>query len=305
MKNFKTRLKSIVIRTLFFSFYYTIGFIPVFLHEPMAKFLGLFGYYAVARHRRTVYDNLQIAFGDSISMEKKKEIAIGAYRNLTRSSLEFIRSPRFSREDVKRMADMEGKEHLDAALAGGKGALLISGHFGNWEMLAMRVVAEGYKLTVVGRDQDDSVINDIIVEHRTRHGTRNVPRGVPVYDRLLQCLRENELVGLVADQNAGISGLFVDFFGTKASSFMGPGLFAVKGDCPLIPLFVIRKGYDRHHVVIQPPLVIEKTGDTKTDVYRYTQAYVKSIEEMVRQYPDHWLWPHKRWKTRPPGEQEK
>lgn len=305
MKALIRRFNLRLLRGMFFLFYYSVGFVPYALHEPLANFIARLGYRVSRKYRRVVSDNLKIAFGDELSDEDRAKLTLRTYRNLAMSSMEFIRSPRLSKEDILRMVTIDGQEHLDRALERGKGAILISGHFGNWEIMAMRVVSMGYKLTVVGRDQDDSLINDVIVDLRTRFGTQNIPRGVPMYERIMECLHDNEFVGLVADQNAGEQGIFVDLFGRLASSFKGPGLFALKADCPIIPLFVIRRGYDRHHVLIMPPLEIEKTGDFKMDVFQYTQVYIKVIEEIVRRHPDHWLWLHKRWKTRPKWQTER
>lgn len=305
MKKLIRRFNLRLLRGMFFFFYYTIGFVPHALHEPLAYFFAGLGYRVSPKYRRIVSDNLKIAFGDELSDRDRADLTLRTYRNLAMSSMEFVRSPRLSKDDILQMVTIEGKEHLDRALEQGRGALLMSGHFGNWEIMAMRIVAMGYDLTVVGRDQDDSLINDVIVELRTRFGIRIIPRGVPMYQRIMQCLGNNEFVGLVADQNAGDAGIFVDLFGRLASSFQGPGLFALKADCPIIPLFVVRRGYDRHHVVVYPPVEIEQVGDIKMDIYQYTQAYIKSIEKVVRQHPDHWLWLHKRWKTRPKWETER
>ncbi|MFH1539801.1 MAG: hypothetical protein ABIH66_12680, partial [bacterium] len=199
MKALIRRFNLGLLRGMFFLFYYSVGFVPYALHEPLANFIARLGYRVSPKYRRVVSDNLKIAFGDELSDEDRAKLTLRTYKNLAMSSMEFIRSPRLSKEDILRMVTIDGKEHLDRALERGRGAILISGHFGNWEIMAMRVVAMGYKLTVVGRDQDDSLINDVIVDLRTRFGTQNIPRGVPMYERIMECLRDNEFVGLVAD----------------------------------------------------------------------------------------------------------
>jgi KDO2-lipid IV(A) lauroyltransferase len=125
-----------------------------------------------------------------------------------------------------------------------------------------------------------------------------------MFQRITELLAANERVGLVSDQNAGARGIFVDFFGSKVSAFKGPGLFAVRCGCPVIPLFIVREGYEKHHAMILPEVVIKKTGDAGKDISAYCQAYTAAIEDFVRKYPDHWFWIHKRWKTRPPGEEK-
>ncbi|MEW5945399.1 MAG: lysophospholipid acyltransferase family protein [bacterium] len=296
------RLKYFLVRLVFRLFYHGIWFVPRALHVPLANALAWLAYLLMPAHRKTILENLDTAFGDEFPRPWKRNTAVSSYRGMILSSFEFIRFPRFTDDDVIRMMKMEGEEHLRRAVENGRGTIVVSAHFGNWELLAARLSAMGTPLTAVGRDQDDSLINDVVVELRTSRGTRIIPRGVPLYERIVSCLNNNELIGLVADQNAGVAGLFVDFFGKPASSFKGPGLFAVKTGAPVIPIFAVREGYEKHRAVVFPPLAITPTGDPAGDVLLYTQAYVKAIEKAVRQHPDHWMWVHKRWKTRPPDE---
>ena len=296
-------LRIIFVRIVFFALYHTIRFIPLRLHEPIANGIGWLMYHFSAKHRRLVLENLKIAFEKEYTDEERAKIALRSYQNMAKSGLEFFRLPRLSDEDILRMMTIEGEEHLKRAVEAGKGVMIVSAHFGNWEWLAVRMIAMGYKLTAVGRDQNDVLINDIIKKLRTGRGATIIPRRTPVYEQIMTCLRNNELVALVADQNAGRGGIFVDFFGKPASTFKGPGLFAVKSGCAVIAIFAVRLGYDRHHAIITPPITIDSTGDENQDIILYTKAYTKVIEDIIRKYPDHWLWSHRRWKTQPPEKQ--
>ena len=293
-------IKIFFVRIVFFAFYYTINFIPLRLHEPIANTLGWLGFHLSGKHRRVMLEHLKIAFEREYSEGERAKIALRSYQNMAKSSLEFFCLPRLSDEDVLRIMTVEGEEHLRDAAEAGKGSVIVSAHFGNWEILGARLAAMGYKLTAVGRDQSDILINDIIKRLRGGRGTVTIPRGAPVYEQFMTCLRNNELIGLVADQSAGSKGIFVDFFGRPASTFKGPGLFAIKSGSPIIPIFAVRRGYNKHHAVICPPVTIELTGDENQDIYLYAKAFTKVIEDMIRRYPDHWLWVHKRWKTLPP-----
>lgn len=295
-------LRILLIRTVILSTYLLLKIIPVRFHEYIAVGLGTSIFKISKKYSNLMLSNLHIAFKDKYSKQELEEISIRSYQNLCRSVAEFIRFPQLSKEDILQMVKLEGEEILKKELEKGKGAILVSAHFGNWEMLAIRLSVVGYPLTAIGRDQNDSIVNDIIAKFRAGFGTKVIPRGVPVYERIITLLKNNELIALVADQNAGTNGIFVDFFGKKASSFKGPGLFAVKADAPIVPIFILREGFNKHKAVILEPIKIKATGNPQQDVYLYTEAYTKVIEQMVAAYPDHWLWLHKRWKTPPPEE---
>ncbi|HOY63977.1 MAG TPA: lysophospholipid acyltransferase family protein [bacterium] len=278
--------------------------LPSRAQESLADFFGSLFVRVYPRSMNLMLSNLRRAFKDEYSDDELREIAKRSIQNLIKSMFEFLRFPVYDEKALERMVSIEGTEHLAAALKAGKGAVVISSHYGNWELLAWKLAVCGYPLTAVGREQDDGVINDMIVKLRTSKGTKHIPRGVPMFQHITELLAANQCVGLVSDQNAGTRGIFVDFFGSKVSAFKGPGLFAVRCGCPVIPLFIVREGYEKHHAVIFPEVVIKKTGDAGKDIAAYCQGYTSAIEEFVRRHPDHWFWIHKRWKTRPPGEEE-
>ena len=297
-------MRQFIIRAIFLFLYILLRIIPVPLQPWLACRLGDLAYFSSAPRRRQMRQNLKIAFKDRYTDEELDAIARRSYHNLVMSMFEFIRFPLYKDEDIARMAPVEGEENIRAALERGRGAIIVSAHFGNWEILAARIHTLGFPMTVVGRDQNDSLLNEFIVRLRTSKGTKNVPRGTPMFKHMTGLLEANELVGLVSDQNAGVRGVFVDFFDVPASTFKGPGLFAVKTGCAVIPIFIVRQGYQKHIGYLGPEVTIEPTGDAGQDITAWCSAFSAAIEDFVRRHPDHWLWIHKRWKTRPPGEEK-
>jgi len=253
------------------------------------------------RHYRIALANLRLAFGEEKQERELHEIARACYTHLGQCLMEFIRLPRLPREDIKRMAELHGAEHIEAALAQGKGAILLTGHLGNWEIVGARLAAEGYPVVAIARAQRDSTVTDYIL--RTRQAT-----GMKIYHResavraSLTALRSNELVGVLIDQNAGAEGVFVDFFGRLASTASGTAVFALRTDAPVLPTFGYRKADDRHVVMLEPPVPVIRTGDHKQDVLQNTARYTKIVEAKIRAHPEQWFWLHKRWKSRPPRE---
>ena len=295
-----TDIRTRLTHLLFFIIYGLLRVLPVGLQEKLADFMGRLLVRLSPKHKELMISNLRRAFGDEYSPEEFEDIAVRSMQNLVKSTFEFTRFPLYDEQDIKNMVELEGRENLEKALAHGKGVVLASAHYGNWEAMAA-MLSTFVPLTVVGRTQNDSLINDYIVGLRTSKGTKNIPRGVPMYEHITGLLANNEVVGLVSDQNAGPRGLFVDFFGTKVSSFKGPGLFALRTGCKIVPVFIVRRGYQKHTGYICPHIEISPTGDAGRDISAYTQGYTKVIEDFVRRHPDHWFWIHKRWKTPPPG----
>ena len=253
------------------------------------------------RHYAIVMTNLRIAFGGEKEESELRRLASACYRHLGKSLMEFIRLPAFTRDDIKRLVELRGKEHLEAALAAGKGAILLTAHLGNWEMIGARIAAEGYRLSVIARAQRDDALTGLLRGTREVTGMRVLHQEVAVMGAL-RALRRNEVVGILLDQNAGDDGVFVDFFGRPASTAAGAALFALRTGAAVLPSFGWRLPDNTHVAVMEPALPLISTGDQAGDVRANTAQYTRAIEEHIRAHPEQWFWLHKRWKSRPPEE---
>jgi KDO2-lipid IV(A) lauroyltransferase len=255
------------------------------------------------RHLRIVMANLRLAFGDERTEEELTAMGRACYRHLGKCLMEFIRLPAMNVEDIRRVTELRGRQHLDTALARGKGIILLTAHLGNWEMVGARIAAEGYPLNVIARAQRDHALTDYIRRTREVAGMRVYHREVAVR-RSLEALRRNELVGMLMDQNAGDDGVFVDFFGRLASTARGPAAFALQTGAAVVPTFGWRKPDDRHVVKLAEPVPLVSTGDREADILSNTARYTKVIENAIREHPEQWFWLHKRWKSRPAQKRE-
>lgn len=253
------------------------------------------------RHYRLVLKNLRIAFGQEKGEHELEAIARACYLHLGRSLMEFIRLPAMTAEDIRRMAEMRGAEHIDAALARGKGIILLTGHVGNWEITGARIAAQGYTLNVIARPQRDDALTDLLLATREAAGMRVYHRGSAV-KASLAAFRRNELVGMLLDQNAGEDGVFVEFFGHLASTAAGAAVFALRTDAAVLPTFGWRNPDNTHTVVVDPAVPLIRTEDYRQDIIANTAQYTKTIEDKIRAHPEQWFWLHKRWKSRPPEE---
>jgi len=263
--------------------------------------LGTFMRLASPRHYRIVMTNLRLAFGREKSERELAHIAAACYRHLGRCLMEFVRLPAMAAEDIRRVTSYQGREHLDEALARGKGVILLTAHLGNWEMVGARIAADGYPLHVIARAQRDDRLTEYIRQTREVAGMRVLHREEAVRGSL-RALRAGELVGMLLDQNAGSDGVFVEFFGHLASTAPGAAAFALRTGAAVVPTFGWRNADDTHTILADDPLPLIHTGDHKADTVANTARYTKVIEEQIRAHPEQWFWLHKRWKSRPPGE---
>jgi len=249
-------------------------------------------------------DGITIAFGDAYTYEQKCEIARRSQTNLVRTVMDFLRFENYTREELLGLCSGEvGREHLERAMEKSKGGIIgVTGHLGSWEYCGAWVVASGWNVAAVGKAQRDPGVTKLMLDLRAAVGIKHIPRTKQGNMDLIRSVRsKGTILGLISDQNGGKDGVFVDFFGVPASSVRGPAFLALRYDVPVVPVFALWDG-DNYRIEVLPEVELVRTGDDENDILVNTQRFQKVIEEMVRKYPDQWLWAHRRWKTRPPGE---
>lgn len=261
--------------------------------------LGAFLYLVLKKRRRIALKNLQIAFSDAMSTDKRAEICRRSFQQVGKTAIEFLRFPKLTFDNVWEEVTVDGKEHLIQALDKGKGAIVFLPHFGNWELLAMVYGALiPNRAKAIAFPLKNRYLNALVSQYREQLSLRLITRRQAVRETL-RALKENYAVGFFADQNAGREGVFVDFFGQQASAVRGPATLALKTGAPLLLSMAIRQPGDRHHVLITPEIDLEISGDPEQDVQTNTARILKILETYIRRYPDQWLWAHDRWKTQP------
>ena len=277
------------------------GIFRVSTLEVLGRHLGDFAYHISPRHRRLVVRHLEQCFGAEKEPEELVAIARAFYRNLGRNLLEFLHLPHMSEEAINRLVRLEGKEHMMRALEAGKGAILLTAHYGNWELVGAKMVLAGYPLNVIARDQADPMVTHLMMSLRRGRGMKVIPRDHGLRQGIRR-LRQNEIVAFLLDQNAGQNGVFVEFFGKLASTHGGAAGLALMTGAAVVPSFAIRHPDDTHTCVHFPPMEIVSTGDRDADILANTAAMTRLIEAEIRKRPEQWFWLHRRWKTRPPWE---
>ncbi len=286
------RLTSIILRVL--------GVLPRPLARGVARFVGLAFYLAASRLRRVGDRNLRMAL-PALSAVERRRIVRGVFRNLSRMLAEFALFPRYTKENVSRVIAYDGFENYAAAVARGRGVIYLTGHLGAWELGAFAQSVYGYPLHVVIRALDNPSLNELVNRYRAFGGNKVIEKR-DFLRGILEALKNNQAVGILMDQNSSeAEGVFVDFFGIKACTSSGMAKIAMRTGAAVVPAFAFWEK-DKYRLCFDRPLELISTGDAERDVAANTQLFTKVLEDYVRRYPDQWLWIHKRWKTRPPGE---
>jgi KDO2-lipid IV(A) lauroyltransferase len=251
---------------------------------------------AIPRLRRVGARNLAMAM-PSLAPERHNEIIDGVFRSIARILVSFAKFPSIRRETLDRWIRLEGGEHFETALRAGRGVLFATAHLGNWELSAFAHALMVAPMNVLVRPLDNPWIDALVERRRGLSGNR--PIGKKDFARsILKALAANQAVGILIDQNEALdSGIFVDFFGLKACASPGFARFAAHSGAVVLPGFALWNQQERRYVLrFYPPVTM--TGDAGVD----TQSLHAILEGVIREFPDQWLWIHRRWKTRPPGE---
>ncbi len=272
-------------------------FLPTGVLYGFVRVLAFPCYHVFRIRRKVVEENLRRAFGMEKTPEEIGRIARESYAHIGMTFAEMLIFPDLA-ERVLEIVDMSERPALDAAYAKGRGIVMIGCHCGSWEMSGACVGALGFPLTVVAKTQSNPHVDAWINRYRSRFHMKVISPGAPV-KHIIRAIRDGELIGLISDQDAGSRGVFVDFFGRKASTTRGAAELTLKYGTPVMVSMTVRTSPGRYETIYRDVEVRE--DDT---VESLTQRYNRVIEDCVRLYPEQYFWMHRRWKTRPPAERE-
>jgi KDO2-lipid IV(A) lauroyltransferase len=259
--------------------------------------LGDLAWAALPRRRTVALENLTRAFPERPAPELAR-VGRDSFRHL---GMNFVESCVFYFRPPARLlsrVSIEGLSHFEAADAQGRGMLLLTAHYGNWELLAASHALARFPLSVVMRPLDSPAFEPILERFRLRSGVELITKRRALTD-IVDALRRRRMVGILLDQNASRrEGVFVPFFGVPASTSKGMALIALRTGAPVLPVFIRRRPDGRHVVHAGAPVPVPSDGD----VVAFTRAFNEAIEAAIRRAPEQWFWLHRRWKTRPEEE---
>jgi KDO2-lipid IV(A) lauroyltransferase len=267
---------------------------------------AMLAYHLLGGLRRVAATNLDIAFPE-LSGAEKERLAKGAFRNLGRILGEMSQFPKATRESLKELIEFQ----IDPAVydeyqqlkAEGRGVIIVSPHLGNWEVLVFGWATYDSPMSYLARPLDNPKIEKLTVDLRTKFGNRPINKTNSAMTAA-RVLRHEGLLGILADVNAHPKeGVFVPFFGVPACTSTGVALIAMRTNSAIVPMCAVWDEEKRHYIGKHGPMIFPAdTGDRQRDIVETTAAFTAEVEKLIRLHPDQWLWIHKRWKTRPPGD---
>ncbi len=278
-----------------------LGWLPQPFSRAASRALGALSYWLWPRLRKVGLFNLRLAFPDWPE-RRQRQVLFQLFQNLGRMLADFSHFPRLNRANIERLIVYEGFEHFARAQAQGKGVLFLTAHFGNWELSSFAHGLYGYPLNYVVRELDNTLIDALVNSYRSSSGGRAIEKRDFAF-QAMRALKKGEAVGILMDQNMQpAEGIFVDFFGRSACTTSSPARLVQKTGVPIVLGLVLWNSRIGKYTLKFDPVEWIPRADPEQEIVANTQNFSRLIEGYVRQYPDHWLWVHKRWKTRPPGE---
>jgi KDO2-lipid IV(A) lauroyltransferase len=272
--------------------------------------LGGVAYHIAGKQRRYADRNLRLASPSLRSFpgpclntaEEREQFTRSVFAHFGRCLIDFLRAPRLTKTGldslVNNQGEAEGWQHVQNALAKGKGVIFLSAHLGNWELLGRWLAAQGVPLTVVAREPKDATFAAYLTGMREKAGFTVLNKGESARE-LLRVLRRGEAIFLMPDQNSG--DVFIPFFDILAGTVAGPASLALHTGASLIPAYCVSRedtnGDTCYQTLFLPPLKTENTGNKDEDVRRIMTEANRVLEEVIRRYPTQWLWLHNRWKS--------
>ncbi len=279
-----------------------LGALPRGLARLWAWGLAIAVYWVFGRLRRVGERNLELALPE-LPPRTRREILRGVYLHLGWQLVEFCRMPRYTPGNTRDWLRAEGLEHYEAARARGKGVLVMTAHLGAWELSSFYHSMMGHPMGMVIRRLDNRLLDEYVNRIRCMHG--NYVLHKDDFGRgLLTAMHEGGTVGILMDTNmTPPQGVFVRFFGIEACTATGLAHVARKTGAAVLPGFMLWEKAEKRYVLhFGPEVEIPHTDSVSDDILRGTELCNDAIESWIRRYPDQWLWIHRRWKTRPPGE---
>jgi KDO2-lipid IV(A) lauroyltransferase len=284
------------------SFVHLLRLLPRAWALALGAVIGALAFRLLGRLRRSGLRNLELAY-PSLMQDDRLALLKGVYRNLGHLLAEFCQMSHYTPARAAQFIRYDGLEHFLAAQARGKGVLVLTGHLGAWELSSFYHSLAGHPMGMVIRRLDNPLVDRFVNRIRCLHGNRvlhkdDFARG------LIAAMRGNQTVGILMDTNmTPPQGVFVPFFGTLACTASGLARVAQKTGAAVIPGFLLWEASERRYVLrFGPAIELVDTGDSDLDATTNTARFTAVIEQFIRKYPDQWLWMHRRWKTRPPGE---
>jgi len=245
--------------------------------------------------RKIAIQNLKEALSDQLTSPEIESITRRVFQNIGRTFIEVSRFNESEPERLKNIVVGDGRELFEAARQAGSGGILLTAHFGNWEILGAWVAAMGYKTHILVTIHSNRKFNELLNNCRSRMGVNVVSVGESI-KHIFRALQNNEFIGIAGDQHSPAGDLIIDFFGRPVAAAKGPAVFSLRTGAPLLPFLLVRERYDRYRLIHDDPIYPSDYSDDDEGIRNMVSRYHLFYEKAIREYPDQWLWTHRRWK---------
>lgn len=301
LRDLRKRIKNDLIYVFVLGLVKFVRLLP----EPVARegmaMLGRLAFVLLRRERAKTLRHLRLAFGTSTGDRALRKMGREVFANLGRNAAAAIRMEKLLAKDNPPAVRFEGQVHLDGAVDHGKGAIILTGHIGCWELLAGFLPHKGYRFAAVGKPLYDPRLDRLLVQGRTAVGTINFARDGAAR-AMIRWLQSGGFLAVLIDQDTNVTSDFVDFMGRQARTPLAPILIAQRVDAQILPAAVYMQPDMTYVIKVHPPLQLAPDDGTSATRRHNLQLCSKAVEKLILDAPTQWVWMHERWKTRPPEE---
>lgn len=298
------KTKRFLILVLFHIMLAAGRLVPKSAGAAAGRALGRLCFHILVRERNKAMLHMSVAFPDK-SPEWIRATIRQTFINFGIGLIETIKLPYLTQKDFSGF-EIEGKEHLDNALARGKGAIMLTGHIGNWEALVCCLIKRGYRGGVIAKRIKTYGYNSLVTSFRASYGVQTIFQQGALR-QCLKILKSGGVIGILPDQDIPKQpGVFVPFFGKDSYAPTGPAIIAKASRAPILPHFISRINgqFLKHKITILPPLDFQEMEDKDTEILENTRQWTEIIENWIREHPTEWVWFHRRWRTAPPKNEQ-
>ncbi len=299
----KKRLKNWLIYRFVRILVFWVSRLPRGTALRFCGFLGLLAFLAVRDARRLTVKNISRAFGWPQGHPGLLRTARGVFVNAGKNLADMILLSRLNEADIDRLVRVNGGHYFDQAMAQGRGVIAVTGHIGNWELLAAWFSIKGFPVNVIFRQVYDPRLDRMLNDLRKNANVKGISRDAGIKE-MIRVLRRGEALGILMDQDTKVRGVFVPFFGRVAHTPVGPVVLAMKMGAPIVPMAIHRQQDETYLITVEQPLKLVCTGNREKDILANTAACSAALERFVRLDPAQWVWMHDRWRKKMSGEEK-
>lgn len=264
--------------------------------QRVGSLLGLFSQYLLPKRRKVVLDNLKLSFPKKNEQEIE-EIARRVWINVGLTAAEFIKIKQLNKQNLFRYVEIEGEDYLQESLKAGKGVIILSAHFANWEMVAAALALKGYPLGAIARPLKNPLVDRLVNSIRQSSGAK-IFFSEEAMSESLSWLKMNRLVYILIDQRITAGSMRVDFFTRPAATSPIIALLAKRTGAAVLPVYGLRDNSDRLKIIIKPAVELKTAPNIREELLLNTTYFTKIIESWIRENPGLWFWLHTRWERR-------